>query len=172
MLAGSEPSFSEGLKIKLRGRHAASRLSTGDARRRTFCPVIVFWMRPPRPPYLNVGCTSSSLGSSNYFGHWRHTPLPSIERMGARGAAAQVRFGKLNVIGVVCFTPLLCFPVGPFLYFPPSQPFLFPSSLVSPNGLSATQARSAPTIRTWGYRTGEGGGGAALSVALVDRRGL
>ena len=99
-------------------------------------------------------------------------PLPDIEGRGARGAAPQVRFGKLNVIGVVCFTPLLCLPVGPFLYFPPSQPFLFPSSLVSPNGLSATQARSAPTIRTWGYRTGEGGGGAALSVALVDRRGL
>jgi len=66
---------------------------------------ICFLDPPPAPPFSQCWvCTSSSFGSRNYFGHWRHTPLLNIEGTGARGAATQVRFGKLNVIGVVCFT--------------------------------------------------------------------
>ena len=99
---GRSQIFLRGPKIGLRGRRAASRLSIGDERRRTFCPGKIFFLaRPPRPLLSCWVCTSSISGLRKYFGHQRHTSLPNIERRGARGAAGQVRFGKLNVIGVV-----------------------------------------------------------------------
>ena len=88
-----------------------------------------FFGAPPAPPSSQCWvCINSNSALRKYFSHWRHTPPPNIERRGARGAAAQVRFGKLNVIGVVCFAPL---PVAPFLSSPPSQPFLSLRSLAS-----------------------------------------